>query len=293
MKKLLAILILFFTLTVSFPITAHADMGPKASLNVNFINMGDELCYGTLLSKNSSTGPHSAWEGDEDHIYDYGSDRDIWLKFAEYEDSDGYYFLQLTWKVSESKSMTWGYYPPNSFKILLYYPEEDVFVSSGIYERYAFDTYYTVDMNGFDISSVKYDEELSSDKRLNAYRSYLFWNEMLALCIRVMLTVVTEILIALSFSIIKPKQLLLLLGTNVFTQILLNLLLNVFYSAPFLYVVFEIAVFAIEAFVCAALMNKFTQKPKRKFIYVIYALVANAASFALGIHLAEAIAFIF
>ena len=30
---------------------ASADTGSKASVRINFENMGDELCYGTLLSK--------------------------------------------------------------------------------------------------------------------------------------------------------------------------------------------------------------------------------------------------
>ena len=64
------------------------------------------------------------------------------------------------------------YYPPPKFKILLYYPETETFVSSGIYERYAFDTYYTVDMNGMDIGSMEYNEGMSTSGRLNAYRSY-------------------------------------------------------------------------------------------------------------------------
>ena len=34
--------------------------------------------------------------------------------------------------------------PPNPFKILLYFPEDDVFVTSGVYERYAFDSYYHI-----------------------------------------------------------------------------------------------------------------------------------------------------
>ena len=46
-----------------FPMTVNADMGPKASVRIQFEHMGDELCYGTLLSKEKSTGPASAWDG--------------------------------------------------------------------------------------------------------------------------------------------------------------------------------------------------------------------------------------
>ena len=46
-----------------FPMTVNADMGPKASVRIQFEHMEDELCYGTLLSKEKSTGPASAWDG--------------------------------------------------------------------------------------------------------------------------------------------------------------------------------------------------------------------------------------
>ena len=91
------------------PINVRADVGPKPSIHIAFDGLGEELCYGTLLSQNDSTGPSSAWDGTEEHA--------------------------------------WTYYSPKSFKILLYFPEQGVFVTSGIYERYAFDSYYTVDMS--------------------------------------------------------------------------------------------------------------------------------------------------
>ena len=45
--------------------TVHADMGPKPSIQITFEGMGPEKCYGTLLSKNISTGPSTAWDGTE------------------------------------------------------------------------------------------------------------------------------------------------------------------------------------------------------------------------------------
>lgn len=97
-------------ITVGFPSAARADMGPKPSVRIRFENMGDELCYGTLLSKTKSTGPASAWDGVESHAkhsdnksYSYADfDYEIWKAFAEYQDADGYYFLQEGWKVSET-----------------------------------------------------------------------------------------------------------------------------------------------------------------------------------------------
>ncbi len=288
-------LLLCTLLIAGLTVPVSADMGPKDSVNVDFINLPDEVCYGTLLSKNDSTGPQSVWDGNEEHIYtNLGeSERDIWRAFAEYEDADGYYFLQFAWKITEDKGIVWGYYPPSNFKILLYFPESGVFAVSGICEQYAFDTYYTVDMDGVEIKSVEYDGEKSTDERIEAYRSYNYRREVTALVIRIILTVLLEMVIALFFRFTAKKQLLLLAGTNAVTQIALNVLLNVinFRSGPwafiFYYALLEPLVIVLEAIAYCSWMNKLTDKPKKTRVYVIYAVLANILSFAAGLILAE------
>ena len=102
---------------------ASADTGPKPSVSVTFENMGDELCYGTLLSKTPSTGPARAWDGTEDGKFYEGADEAVWRAFVEFKDEDGFYFLQWFWRTDEKKTLNWTYYPPQTFKILLYYPD--------------------------------------------------------------------------------------------------------------------------------------------------------------------------
>ena len=169
-RKLSQLIFVFLCMIMIFPIGVSGDTGPKPSVRIQFKNMDDELCYGTLLSKEESTGPARAWDGKEENINLDFVDRDIWEAFVNYEDSDGYYFLQWAWIVSDTKELAWTYYPPNEFKILLYYPETNTFVSSDVCKRYAFDTYYTVDMDGVDISSIEYDDSLSGNQRLDMYK---------------------------------------------------------------------------------------------------------------------------
>ena len=152
MKKGIAIWIVCFVITFAvFPVTAYADTGPKPSIHITFENMGEDVCYGTLLSKSDSTGPASAWDGNPDHIRSSDLDIDVWQAFVDYEDADGYFFLQRGWLCSEKKELNWAYYPPSSFKILLYYPESGTYTVSDIYERYAFDSYFRVVMDGLEI----------------------------------------------------------------------------------------------------------------------------------------------
>ena len=308
MKRIVSIIAFAVFIASLFSITASADTGPKPSVRVSFENMGDELCYGTLLSK-GSTGPASVWNGEERSAYHKQNenfkdeallDYDTWKAFVEYEDSDGYYFLQeKVWEVSKTKKISWGYYPPQSFKILLYYPESQKFVVSGIYERYAFDTYYSVDMNGIDIAAVEYDENNSNDERIEAHRAYQWRQEVISLVARIIITIAVEMGIALLFGFRGKKTLLFLAVANISTQIILNLLLNFvnFRLGPFgfvfYYALLEVAVIALEAVAYSLLMNKLTEKKRRAFFYVIYAFAANLISFAAGFAVANILPGIF
>ena len=308
LPQIMVMLLCTVLIVMNFAITANADMGPKPSVRVSFENMGDELCYGTLLSDRTSTGPSSAWDGvsensgkyKENEQYSYVTlDYAIWKAFVEYEDADGYYFLQEGWQVNETKEMAWTYYPPYSFKILLYYPETQTYAVSGIYERYAFDSYYTVDMDGVNIGSVEYNEELSTNEHIEAYRSYNYRQELLSLAARIIITIVIEMAVALLFGFRKKKQLLVLAAANIITQIVLNVLLNVinYNSGPhafvFCYILFEIIVFAFEAVLYSTLLKKVSEQPKKNWYYVLYALVANAVSFGTGFIAAQMLPGIF
>jgi hypothetical protein len=261
---------------------AHADMGPKPSVNITFENLSDELCYGTLLSQKKSTGPSTAWEEEGYENIPTDFTREIWQAFVEYEDTDGYYFLQVGWQCNEKKSMKWGYYPPGYFKILLYYPKSNTFVVSGIYDCYAFDSYYTVNMDGIDIGSVEKNEQIVAKKSYN----YLY--ETLALVARIAITILLEIGIALLFRF-REKKLLRIIGiTNIVTQILLNVGLNIirFYDGILIfyifYILFEIIVFAIEATVYAITFKRAETKISA-WKSTLYAFVANLISFGAGI----------
>ncbi len=301
-KKLFAF-VLTVILCIIFTFTVSADMGPKPSVNITFENLGDELCYATLLSDDESTGPASAWDGVEEHANHNGNpdyawsdlSYEIWKAFVDYNDGDGYYYLQETWQINETKELNWTYYPPSPFKILIYFPESNTFAVSGIYERYAFDSYFTVDMSGFDINSVDYDEIKSNDtrykewrKELVAHQSYEIAGELFGLFVRIVLTILIEILIALAFEFREKKQLLFMLAVNAVTQIILNVLLNIInYNSGGLmmaicYVLLEVAVFVLEAVIYSIFINKVSNNHKKVWQCVLYAFVANVSSFVLG-----------
>ncbi len=292
-----AMMLCVITVIMIFSVTANADTGPKPSVRIMFENLGDELCYGTLLSSKKSTGPASSWNGKEEDAghnenpngyYSYKNfGYDVWKAFVDYAENDDFYFLQEAWQINETKELAWTYYPPNEFKILLYFPETGEYSVSGVYERYAFDSYFTVNMDGVKLS-VDYNEELSTDERMNAYKSYNYAVEIGSLFVRIIITILIEAAVALLFGFRKKNQLLLLFGVNTATQIILNVLLNLInYNSGALaftvyYILLELLVFVIEAILYCKVMKKISETRKENWFYVLYAIIANAVSFGAG-----------
>lgn len=279
---------------LSIPVSA--DMGPKASVTVNFEGLGDRVCYATLLSDKKQDGPYCVWDGGDengvnDRNYNGGLEYGIWKAFVDYNECDGYYFLQRAWRIDKEKSLTWGYIPPDNFRILLYFPDSGEFAVSSHCIRYAFHTYYTVDMSNYTAGSGKLPSPA---------RSYRYGNEILSLIARIVLTIAIELTIALLFRYKSRRQIKTVLITNAVTQIALNVMLNIVnYHAGWLafiliYVNAELAVFFIEAVIYAAILPEPADGEKpRRFKAVLYSLAANTASFAVGLVIAKLIPGIF
>lgn len=287
LRKVLSLLICLI-LVLNLPVTAKADIGPKPSVRITFTGIKGETYYGTLLSERRSTGPATAWDGYEEYRdWNPESEKSIWEKFIAYEDTDGYYFLQEWWDCSETNQLNWTYYPPTPFKILLYFPETDSFYVSDIYERYAFDSYFSVDLSEYSTSPI------------TARQSYDYTWEVISLVARIVLTIALELAIALLFGYREKKALAFLTIVNVITQVTLNIALNIInyvsgsMGFTLALICMEIVMFAIEAIAYKSLLQRFSTAEQEKRRGVSYALVANTASFATGLWLAHLIPGIF
>lgn len=314
-RKLTALLSCIVITCLLFPITAAADTGPKPSIIIEFENMGDDLCYGTLLSEEDSTGAYYVWDGNDYNMPEPEyTDMDLWRTFVDYQDEDGYYFLQETFPCSADKKIEWTYCPPDRFKILLYYPETKTFISSGIYERFAFHSYFKVNMHDIKIASVEQDEERSVKNRptyyddedeeeassvLVARKAYRVAWELFGLFCRIMITILLEIGVAFLFGFGRKHLLIWIGGVNIITQILLNITLNfTFHNSASMsfaasYVLLECLVFIIESASYLALFPKTSclTIPRRRII--LYALTANFVSFGGGMLIAKLMPIIF
>ena len=285
-KKSFFLFFLIFTLLLS--VGTNADMGPKPSVRVTLKALPEGPVYGTLLSKHDSTGPSSAWEGNPQYAASQPGDEDyaIWKAFVDYDDPDGYYFLQEWWDCSGGY-FDWTYYPPSDFKILLYFPESETFFSSGLCQRYAFDSYFDAAVeNGTLTAKVNHQLQLT---------------ELWGLLCRMALTIAVELLIGLLFWPWERDVFRLLTVVNVLTQLLLNLALNVYtnFHGTFLftlapvYFLLEVAVMVIETRAYKKYMPEAVggEIPMGKALG--YSIMANIASFALGLVLVRQIPWMF
>ncbi len=289
-KQAITCCLLCILLLASIPVTAQADTGPKPSVQITFENMDDRLCYGTLLSRSESTGPAYAWDGREESINLWGDqEKDIWQAFVDYEDKDRFYFLQWFWRCDESQSLSWGYYPPQTFKVLLYWPDTGEFRTSGICERYAFDSYFTVDVGTMQAGAAD----------LLVSRDYDYTREVAGFSARLIITILVELGVALLFGFRKKDLLVLIIGVNIVTQVAFNLILNTVYNQrgpwAFLFyaVILEFLIFAAEAFIYCVLFRRFRSEEIRRRKIVLYALTANLTSFLGGWLLSHVIPAIF
>ena len=278
MKRIAAIIACLLMLAL-LPTAAFADMGPKPSVRIGIEGLvPDEPCWGTLLSEEASTGPSRAYDGENARVGEAGED--VWRAFVDYEDPDGYYFLQELWPCSEDGQLWWTYYPPEEFKLLLYFPETGEFVSSGKCSAYAFTSWF--------------DARLS-DGELALSKSYDYSGAIVNFAVRCALTVALECAAAyFLFRLRTPGRLKAVAAVNVITQLALNLVVNIIaylagsFMIAFRFFLLECLVFAAEGALYDMFFRRAGEPVPVKRCWAL-SLVGNLMSYALGLWLAYAV----
>ncbi|MCM1166127.1 MAG: hypothetical protein NC299_04980 [Lachnospiraceae bacterium] len=270
MKKILVIVSVMVCVFCALGVTAFADCGPKASLTVSVkgAEEGREY-YLTLLSE-------------FDHRY---NDKFIkgqppeWRAMYEFALSDEYNLWNspvdsIYYKMTGSGTRTWGYMPPDKFKILLYYPDDNTFILSEKLERYAFSAYFTADISGGAMTVAKNGGAAGVSVEVGGF------------ILRVVVTVLIEAGVARLFGCWGRRAYMLIIIMNVCTQVFLNIMIAVGdmnlggLGAVVAYIFAEIIVFTVEAAVYSAKLPRLTENQMRRTAG--YAFAANAASFFVG-----------
>lgn len=272
--------VLLFAVSIS---VALADTGPKPAVSVNVKNLGGATCYATLLSEREQYGPYCTTEI-EKRWDEMRAETAVWEAFAAYKDPDGFFFLQELWDLRYVPKYAWEYHPPRIFKVLLYWPDEGRFAVSEITEAKDFYSLFEVDASevrfadGSNIGTI-------AVKPVDSY-SYRIW----AFVSRVLITLAVELLIALAFLFRTKREWLVIIAANLLTQIALGIFATIsvvrggrdmqfFVTLAFL----ELGVAIIEAVVYILFLRKASGKKRGLWVYVVYALVANAASYFVGL----------
>ncbi|MCR4633243.1 MAG: hypothetical protein K5648_03870 [Erysipelotrichaceae bacterium] len=200
LKKFLLIALLMFE-----PI--RINNGYDQNTRITFTGIG-ETCYGTLLSKTSVSGTWSS-----NLSLPLNAPDQVIAFFEGYEDADSYFYLNYFQDISEGM-LYWPFYPPEDFKILLYYPDSDSFiVSDAPIRRYALSsTYHAVIENGSMSVSRNYDH----------MRMALITLSRIVLC--------TLTALAVTFLFYRPgkKDLKPVLSSNLLYQLLLHLIISLY-----------------------------------------------------------------
>ena len=269
-----------------FCVPVYADAGPKPSVVVALEGLEGRECWGTLLSRQASTGPYGTADSLSLPEGIAPGEREAWEVFFQLEDEneEGLFFLHYVDDCSDGR-FSWTYYPPAEFQLALWFPETRTLLVSGTQSRYAFDSYFTLSLKELTLAE-------GEQARLPMVRSYPYGSELLAFLGRVVLTVGLEVLAALAFGLRSRRQLRVILAANLATQGLLNLGLNLYtyfcgalIGLPLLfmtpvYLLAELVVLAVELAVYRRLLAG--REGASRGRVTAYAWTANVLSLVVG-----------
>ena len=277
--------ILALLLVCLLPLWAAADTGPKPSITVTPEGFGEDACYLTLLSQTETTGPWSKQESfaaSKDSYGDPEAGEAIWTAFNDYQDAEGFFFLGCYGEVTGGQMFCWSYYPPDTFKVLAYFPDSGTFAVGPATEREEFSARYTV-------SPSETGETLLIEKARNQEA------ENKSFVGRLVLTLALELAVAVVFAFRAKRQIITIVCMNLITQVGLNQAITHLFPVvssrwywPGL-LVLEVLIFLVEGAVYARLLPKWKKDPAAVCHPWGYALAANVASFGVGLILARLI----
>lgn len=279
-EKIIIVLMIIcmFNILASDSITLPLDMGPKPSVTVYIKGVDGETVYGTFIVESGGTPMERTIE------------EDIVNKMESFPVDSGFKVEKSYMRnCTNMMSLSEDYMPPDEFKILLYFPDYNTFVTTNnVYTRYAFHSYYSLDLRSFDFNNnrnttIVADAQVHSSEmrdRIMGVLSFLF---------RLVVTVVVEFAVGwLAFEIRDKRSIITIIVVNVITQFLLNFFILDISSGVWLILALPVGEFMV--FIAEAIAYKiFFSKQHNSIGKVIgYSFVANTITLFLGFFLAAA-----
>lgn len=277
MKKLLLTVVIVFSFYIN---VVNADMGPKPTVDIEIKGI-NEVFYATLLGKGEGYGP---WAQVTEYPGEPADEAQRAEKiFVECGEGEYHYWGNRYTLDGSDNHLHWGYYAPEEFILVIYIPSSDTVIKSDPMVREKFEQYYICDVsNGTTVinenGSGNYSyEHIEVKENNNVLRS------LLMIGVRLIITIIVELLIGLLFGYRNRKQIGLIVKTNIFTQLIVNIFFTVaetyggLLTAIILYVPLEIVVFVIEGLIYH---GKLSDKKLKNWIY---ALLANGVTMYIGL----------
>lgn len=280
------------TSTLATPLNAHADYGPKPTTTVTLVGMRmvDSYFVAPLSQKND--GP-SQIATSYDDFTNPGELTAIDDQFLAFSDPDGFFYT--TRRYSECQgygTVKWSFYPPDPFKVLIFIPENNVFIVTPVIERTTFDSFISLHLDG-----ETYLTLIDGDKVVlpesDIYHTYRVLPPFFSLLGRIVVTLILELGLALVFKYRSKKQLSTIAWTNIVTQLALNIALivtSIYLGGGLTYwlefAVCELLVFIGEALFYHYYFAKKAKEDPRDFFpdnAILYAFLANLLSLGFGI----------
>lgn len=263
-----------FAMQIFLIIPASADMGPKPSIELTVIDAPDEKYYIDLLKRGNYTVAPNKQELC-DQLIEYGYDPQMTKTICEYYDDGWVARLGSPLDDEITESNDYGVYKfdysdvPYNFKIIIVTESGKIIVSDE-FEREAYNAKITYNVTSGEIKEKIINEHIS----LSALGS-LLCSYVITLFITLLIEGIVYTFKWFKFEIKCKRNIVCIILTNVFTQILLYVSINYF----FIFGIFtaEIVILVTESIVYALVL-----KSKSRAASIAYAALANFASFFLG-----------
>ncbi len=289
LKKVFLICILALSNFLYISSNVYANAGPPTMLEIKFEGLGTDDYFITLL------GDIEGYQYDSDGYYNENSVEEDFnnpqnyraaVAFDNYEDVDDFKFTGV-FSRSYNNIFETTDVPPDPFKVLLYFPESESFLISEEYYSYGISSYYVATLSE-NMGELSVTPTVSEPFSLQA--AYDYPHEIYLLIVRMLLTIVVELIIAFFFGFKGEKIFLSIVAINIITQILLNVILNsivyfgwintIFFSYLFL----ELLIVIVETLLLMLACNYI--KTNKHFTFwkiLLYSSFANLVSFTVGI----------
>lgn len=268
LKKVLLIISITLIIFISINIPVQADMGPKPKTIINITGIEGE--YVAAFASKEAYGPnfdYQFWcDNYKDSEYNY-------LKYnpiMEYSDEDGFKWITKYYKCEGESEIGFYYYRPKEFKLVIY-KDDKLYKVTDIINCYAFTSKYEINFN-------------ANNQTIKIKNTYPYFKEILLFILRLSITLAIEIGLFFLFRLYTKRNILVVGITNIITQVLLNIILNLelyfngSLSTILLYIILEVFILIIEPIIYII----FTRN-KNKFLVLLYGILANILSFVIGV----------